>query len=817
MIKGLFLLLTLSIGSANPTFATVIYVTPQGNDNWTGALALPNLAKTDGPLASLDGARKAVRALKIKQSFAGTVHVQFADGEYTLDSTVLFTSQDAGTASAPIVYEAATGAHPVFLGAREIKGFEVGSDGIWRTQIQEVADGKWYFEQLFVGGHRAIRAREPNLVGDSLYDIKQSSAQLVANTTRSHFMITSITQDDLGLGKFRQTLTVPTEAGAWLQGLSTDDIKDVNLMVFHNWDNTRRHITGYDAGMKRLMTEGKAMESWNPMVAGNLFYLDNFKQALNAPGEWFLDRNGTLSYFPKPGEAINKVKFYGPKISQWLRFNGEASASQTIEYINLEGLAFKYTGWFMPPEGFEPFQAAVYTDAAIIFDGSQHIKITNCEFSHTGETPIWFKHGNQDIQMEKCFIHDFGASGIRIGETRDPTTLTDRTHHITVNNSIIRSGGLLFPCAVGIWIGKSSDNVITHNDIGDLQYTGISVGWSWGYAPTTSQGNKLEYNHVHHIGKGLMSDLGAVYTLGILTNTSVKGNVFHDIYAQTYGGWGMYDDEGTTGLSITDNLIYNTKSGGFHQHYGEGNMVRNNIFAYGTETQIQLTRPETHLSFTMENNIIYWNRGNLLSGNFVAAQTHFSKNQYWDASNRPIQFNDGLDLSAWQAAGHDSLSIISDPMFVDPEHYDFHFKAASTVSALGFKPFDYSMAGVYGEGTWIRLARGKESDAEYVPASILHSRFSGKTNASIFHNFSAQFISKKLFIQFDNEEWIENLEIQLFDMQGKLAFSKNIPFLKSGNQKIIYDPANGAFHSGLYFLRISAKDEVRKLRIPYTH
>jgi parallel beta-helix repeat protein len=250
-----------------------------------------------------------------------------------------------------------------------------------------------------------------------------------------------------------------------------------------------------------------------------------------------------------------------------------------------------------------------------------------------------------------------------------------------------------------VWIGQSGDNRIIHNDIHDFYYTGISVGWTWGYGKSYAKNNKILSNHIHHIGQGMLSDMGAVYCLGVSPGTEVSGNIIHDVQSHGYGGWGLYTDEGSTGITMENNLVYRTKCGGFHQHYGKENTLRNNIFVDATLYQIQATRPEKHLSFTFTHNIISFKKGTLYQGPFFSIQSHIDHNLIWNPDPKKLtqkssRFFGGKNFEAWKEKGHGVHSIIGDPQFANPEKDDYTPQNKALLQKIGFKDFSSSQAGV---------------------------------------------------------------------------------------------------------------------------
>lgn len=661
------------------------HVAPGGNDSWSGRLAQANPAGTDGPFASIDRAQRAIRGLHEGAGVPGPATVLIR-GSYQLASPIIFTSEDSGTKDAPVTYAASSGEKPVLSGGKRITGWRKSPGEIWMVEVPEAKAGQWYFRQLFVNGRRARRARSPNA------------------------------------GYFRVPgLVNPKPNAEWNEGVDRfrfqtgdidayHDLGNVESVVFHSWNTSRVRIASVDKAQSIVTFTGPTIFrplGWDP---DQRYYVENARELLDAPGEWYLDRQtGVLSYWPLDGEDMQNAEVVAPLLGELVRLDGDPDAGRFVEHVRLVGLSFQHADWSLPEQGYGDPQAAVTVPAAVSAKGARFCAIEQCEIAHVGTYGVWFSRGCKENRIVQNHIHDLGAGGVRIGEPAMAASDVAESSANLVSNNYLHDGGHVYAGAVGLWLAQSSRNEISHNEIHSFDYSGMSIGWNWGFSPNRTHHNRIEHNHVHHVVRGVLSDAGGIYMLGIQTGTEVRNNVFHDIFP--YPGkpamaWGIYFDAGASELLVENNIVYHTLTGGIMNTGAPGNIVRNNVFALSGQDAAWRYSWQKDPPSVIERNIFYLTQGELFheDGGVSDFRSRWDRNLYWRTDGQPLLFYGGA-LDDWQAKGVDRQSLVADPQFVDPLQFDFRVQPGSPATQLGILPIDTSHNGLFGPAEWVALPK----------------------------------------------------------------------------------------------------------------
>lgn len=254
-------------------------------------------------------------------------------------------------------------------------------------------------------------------------------------------------------------------------------------------------------------------------------------------------------------------------------------------------------------------------------------------------------------------------------------------------------------------------NRVVGNTICDIAAGGIKLDGSEleGEPCRRNSHNRITDNHIHDIGRGMLSDMGAVYLLSMQPGTVVKGNLIHDVNCYNYGGWAVYPDEGASYIVIEDNICYDVSSQPFQQHIGWENQVRNNIFAFGKQGCVLLQNgwSSDHKSYVLQDNILVTDGAPVTSGGywgfFHLDSIISDRNVIWDAGGKDLVFREirsdytpvkDYTLEEWRNDfKHDLCSIVADPKFKDLENRNFELEDDSPAWKIGFRKIDMSDVG----------------------------------------------------------------------------------------------------------------------------
>jgi len=359
------------------------------------------------------------------------------------------------------------------------------------------------------------------------------------------------------------------------------------LVVYQNWSVSRARVVRSDA--TELVTATPVgwighgdMTTTSP---GKPAFLEHARAFLDEPGEWFLDRRaGELLYLAGPSESPADAVVVAPALTNLVRING--TAEQPVRNLRFEGLRFEHTDFPLPALGYSEIQAAHFgpcTNAptqvqpvAIECVYALGCRFERCRFAHLNASGIGFGAGCREDALDRCVIEDIGGNGVMVGwrgvgrlqagsegnldaDWQDPE---DAPRGNQVVRCTIRRCGADSRGGVGVWAAFSADTRIAHNEIYELPYTGISVGYRWDSTPTSQARCVVEGNHIYDVMR-VLADGGGVYTLGFQPGTVLRGNRIHHVHRSAFaqGGApnnGFFVDEGSKGFRFEGNAVYAT-------------------------------------------------------------------------------------------------------------------------------------------------------------------------------------------------------------------------------------------------------------------
>lgn len=537
----LFLFAGLLPAQSTPLF----HVNPSGNDAHDGSGAQP--------FASLDRARLAVRNyLQKHPASEGDIVIELHGGTYYLAAPVRFEAADSGREGREVIYRSAPGTEVVLSGGRTVGPWTRQAEGLCMADVGRDID----FRQLWVDGRRAVRARTPNF-----------GQTFVLNSERQ--------SDGIDLPRSQ------------LDGVTLHP-NEVELSIAIAWMHKRLRIarTVDLGGTVRAVINPIEWDAVTHQPQGNRdylnrhYWLENAPEFLDAPGEFYLERTaGILRYRPRIDEDPAKAVIIRPELESLIVLAGTLEAP--VHHLRFEGLTFSHTGWTRPNRaGFVDVQAnsLVPSDPVGAVDAhyrhnqrkdripaafqaafADHITLRGCSFTHLGGTGVQFISGDDNILKGNSFV-DLAGGGIEFGsDAARPASPRLIPRRNTIANNLLTRIGEDYFGSVAILAYYTGETAIVHNEISEVPYTGISVGWGWGNpaAPPGTGHNRILHNRVSHFMLRL-DDGGGIYTTDRQPSTEIAFNYIAHMLppdANTKAGGAIYPDQFSEGLTIHDNVV----------------------------------------------------------------------------------------------------------------------------------------------------------------------------------------------------------------------------------------------------------------------
>ncbi len=552
-------------GLAGPASASAagrtFYVAPGGGDDNRGTAA--------APFATVARAQQAVRAAT--SGMRADIVVYLRGGTFTLATPWALDWRDSGRNGYRVIWRAYPGETPVISGGVQVRGFVPGSNGEWSARVGFLQATR----QLYVNGVRAIRARGGPLPGAAMTPFGYRTT-------------------DTGMQRWRNP-------------------RDLEFVYDLLWKQIRggvAAISGTDIHMKQPWWANAQLWFAGLEIHGCCGVrlptsIENAHELLDQPGEWYLDRSrGILYYRPRRGERMRTAKVVAPVLERIVE--GRGTLVRPLHDVSFEGLTFAYATWLLPSgrEGLAELQAnfaltglntsfdaiderLAKMPAGVSFRAAQRVELRGDRFLHLGAAGLGFEYGSRDNAVVGNELADISGNAVQLGDVFDhhPDDAREVVQGNLVADNYIHDVAVEYQGGVGIWAGYVARTTIEHNELANLPYTAISLGWGWGRRdypgnPTAALDNRISDNSIHDYMQVLI-DGGGIYVLGAQPGLVIDGNV---IANQAHPGGGIYLDDGSRYVTVRGNLVYRANSWSF-VFKGSDETIRDNYWdsesAYG--------------------------------------------------------------------------------------------------------------------------------------------------------------------------------------------------------------------------------------------
>ena len=573
-----------------------IWISPKGSDFNDGT--------RQSPKATLTSALRQAREWRRTEDnrIQGGITIYMEGGTYAFHEPVFIRPEDSGTKESPTTIRSVGDEKVILSGGISINGWKK-QGKVWVADVPVFNGRPLDFRQLWVNGKKAVRARDVEDFEkmNRICSVDEKNEILYVPAVSIRRLI-----DNKGnlKAKYAEMVLHQMWCVANLRIRSVEVQGDSAAIRFHQPESRIQFEHPWPRPM--VTTDGH----------NSAFYLTNARELQDVPGEWYHDMDARkVYYYPREGEKMQEAEVIVPAVETLVRVEG--TLDRPVCHIRFEKITFSYTTWMRPSEkGHVPLQAGMYlTDgyridpkmqrnylnhpldnqgwlgrpaAAVRVVAARQIDFERCRFEHLGSTGLDYEEAVQGGVVRGCLFRDIAGNGLLVGsfspaahETHLPYDPADRREVCTqqqINNCYFTEIGNEDWGCLAIAAGYVGDVNIEHNEISEVPYSGISLGWGWTQTVNCMRNNRVHANLIHHYAKH-MYDVAGIYTLGSQPKSYVTENCVHSIYKPGYvhdpNHWFyLYTDEGSSFITVRDNWTEGEKY--LQNANGPGNVWENN-------------------------------------------------------------------------------------------------------------------------------------------------------------------------------------------------------------------------------------------------